>query len=139
MVHYNSSKQKMNTKSSTGAKIVSVSDYLPYNIFICLFMETQGCDIKQNIIFQYNHIIIIMDKNGNISCTSNSCHINMYYLFVKDRGDTKNMLITYFSTEQILADFLAKSVQGSLFVKFCEVIMIWKQIYTLQMVPPSTN
>ena len=68
-----------------------------------------------------------MDRNVNISCTGNSSHIYMYYLFVKDRDDNNNMSIIYCITEQILADFFAKALQGSLFVKFCEVIMVWKQ------------
>ena len=49
IVHCKSSKKKINTKISTEAKVVGVSDYLPYNIWICLFMEAQGYDIKQNI------------------------------------------------------------------------------------------
>ena len=45
----------MNTKSSTEAEVVVVSDYLLSNICIFLFMGDQGCDIKQNILFQGNH------------------------------------------------------------------------------------
>ena len=50
-----------------------------------------------------------------------------------------NMLIAYCSTEHILADFYTKALQGALFVNFCEVIMVWKHIDTLSMVPPSTK
>ena len=39
----------------------------------------------------------------------------------------------------MLANFFMKSLQGDLFVKFCEVFMGWKHIDTLQMVPPSTK
>ena len=39
-------KQKKNKKISTEAKVVGVSDYLPYNIWICLFMEAYIYDIK---------------------------------------------------------------------------------------------
>ena len=39
----------------------------------------------------------------------------------------------------MLADLLVKSLQGALFVKFCEVIMVWKHVYTLHMGPPSTK
>ena len=45
-VHCKSSKQKLNTKSSTKAEVLGVSNYLPYNIWICLFMLAQGYDIK---------------------------------------------------------------------------------------------
>ena len=58
-----SSKNKLNTKSSTKAEVVGVSDYLTYNIWICLFMVSQVYDIKQNILVQYNQIEIKMGNN----------------------------------------------------------------------------
>jgi hypothetical protein len=36
-----SSKQKLNTKSSTKAQLVGASDYLPHTVWIKLFMEAQ--------------------------------------------------------------------------------------------------
>ena len=42
IIHTKSSKQKLNTKSSTEAEIVGTSDYLPYNVWMKNFMETQG-------------------------------------------------------------------------------------------------
>ena len=54
MVHCKSTKQKLNTKSSTEDKLVGVSDYLLYNIWIFLFVGAQGYDIKKNILFQDN-------------------------------------------------------------------------------------
>ena len=41
LVHCKSRKQKLNTKSSTESKVVGVSDYLPYNIWVCVFIEDQ--------------------------------------------------------------------------------------------------
>ena len=77
MVHYKSSKQKLNTKSSTEAKVVGVSYYLPYNICICSFMGAQGYDIKQNILVQDNQSAIKIEKNGKKSNTGNSRHIDI--------------------------------------------------------------
>ena len=42
LVHFKYSKQKINTKSSTGSKEVVVSDYIPQKIWVCIFMESQG-------------------------------------------------------------------------------------------------
>ena len=39
----------------------------------------------------------------------------------------------------MLADFFTKALQGALFSKFCDVIIGWNHIYTLQMGPPSTK
>ena len=57
--------------------------------------------------------------------------------FVKDRNDSNNTTITYCSTEHMLKDLFMKYFQRSLFMKFHDVIMGWKHIYTLQMGPPS--
>ena len=42
LVHCKSRKKKLNTKSSTEVEVVGVSDYLPYNIWIYLFVVAQG-------------------------------------------------------------------------------------------------
>ena len=42
VTHVRSSKQKINTKSSTEAEIVGASDSFPYNIWYNLFMRHQG-------------------------------------------------------------------------------------------------
>ena len=41
-VHCKASKQCINVKSSTKAELVAVSDYIPYTIWICHFLEVQG-------------------------------------------------------------------------------------------------
>ena len=38
----------------------------------------------------------------------------------------------------MLADCFTKTLQGSLFAKLCDVVMGWKHVDTLQMVPPPT-
>ena len=44
-------KQKLNTKSSTEAKIVGVSNYLPNFIWARMFLEDQGFTTEENILF----------------------------------------------------------------------------------------
>ena len=53
--------------------------------------------------------------------------------------ERKKMSISYYSTEHMLADFFTKALQGALFTNFRDVIMGWKHVNTLQMVPPSTK
>ena len=86
MVHCKSSKQKLNTKSSIKDEVVGVSDYLPNNIWICLFMGAQGYEIKQNILFQDNQSAINMEKKKKKLLTGNSRHIDIRYLFAKKRS-----------------------------------------------------
>ena len=106
VVHCKSGTQKINTKSSTKAEVVSVSCYLTYNIWICLFMGAQRYDIKKNILFQDNQSAINMEKNGKKSCTMNSRHIDIRYLFAKDKIEINKMSISYCSIEHMLPYFL---------------------------------
>jgi hypothetical protein len=57
-----SSKQKLNTKSSTEAKLVGASDYLPtakYHL-VKKFLETQGHGMTNNIFEQDNASAIFL-------------------------------------------------------------------------------
>ena len=81
-------------------------------------MGAQGYSIKQNILFQDNQSEINVEKNRNKSCTGNYRHIDIHYLFVKDRVESNSISITYCSTDHMISDFFTKSLQGDIFVKF---------------------
>ena len=49
--HAKSSKQKINTKSSTETELVGVGEYLPYDLWALHFIEAQGYEIDENILF----------------------------------------------------------------------------------------
>ena len=132
VVHAKSSKQKLNTKSSTEAEVVGLSEYLPYNIWFLNFLNAQGYTITNNIVYQDNQSAMRMEKNGRNSCTGNSRHIHIKYFFVKDRVDNNELKIQYCPTAEMLADFFTKPLQGALFKKFRDVIMGWKHITTLR-------
>ena len=90
-IHARSSKQKLNTKSSTEAEVVGLSKYVPYNIWIVNFLKAQGHSITNNIIYQDNQSAIKMEKNGRNSCTGNSRHIDIRFFYVKDRVEKGEM------------------------------------------------
>jgi hypothetical protein len=131
MAHAKSSKQKLNTKSSTESEIVGVSEYIPYNIWMNNFMESQGYKLESNVIKQDNQSAIRMEINGRNSCTGNSRHIDIRYFFIKDRVDKGEVSIEYCPTEIMLADFFTKPLQGSLFNRFRDVIMGYKPTSSL--------
>ena len=88
--------------------------------------------MRDNIFYQDNKSTILMLKNGRISCTGNSRHIDIIYFFVKDRVDKKKVRVKYCPTEIMLADYFTKPLQGQMFRKFREVIMGYKSISTLK-------
>ena len=125
ILHGKSSMQKMNVKSSTEAELVGVSEYIPYNIWLMMFLEEQGYGIKDNVIYQDNKSAILMEKNGRNSCTGNSRHINIRYFFVKDRIDKKEVKVEYCPTHLMLADYFSKPLTGKLFHTQREFLMGW--------------
>ena len=114
-IHNKSCKQKLNTKSSTEAEVVGMSDYIPYNIWLVNFLRGQGYELQHNIVYQDNTSAIKMEKNGRNLCTGNSRHIDIRYFFTKDRVDKGEMTIQYCPTNEMLAGYHTKPLQGSLF------------------------
>ena len=132
VIHSKSSKQRINTKSSTESEVVGVSDYLPYNIWVEYFLEAQGYTLRSNIIYQDNQSAIRMEKNGRDSCGQKSRHIHIRYFFIKDRIRAGNVSVEFCPTELMLADFFTKPLQGSLFKKFRRVVMGYDPLSVLQ-------
>jgi hypothetical protein len=118
-----SSKQKLNTKSSTEAEFVGASDYLPNTIWVKMFMEAQGYSITKNILEQDNESAIKLEKNGRTSAGPKSRHINIRYFWLKDRLKSENITVRHCPTLQMLADFFTKPLQGNLFRRFRDVVL----------------
>lgn len=126
-----SSKQKLNTKSSTEAELVGASDYLPNTIWVKLFMEAQGHPITECLFEQDNEAAIKLETNGRASCSSKTRHVSIRYFFVKDRARQENIAIRHCPTLRMLADFFTKPLQGALFRKFRDVILGYAHINSL--------
>jgi len=58
--------------------------------------------------------------------------VNIRYFFIKDRVKNEGIDIVYCPTEQMLADYFTKPLQGSLFTKFRRVVMGYEHIDTLK-------
>ena len=118
-----SSKQKLNTKSSTEAEFVGASDYLPNTIWVKNFLEAQGYTISENIFEQDNESAIRLEKNGRMSAGPKSRHINVRYFWMKDRIKAEDIHIRHCPTLQMVGDFFTKPLQGHLFRKFRDAVM----------------
>ena len=54
MLHCQSIKKNLNTKSSTEDKLKGTSEYVPFNVWRVMFLEAQVYEIKKNILFPAN-------------------------------------------------------------------------------------
>ena len=127
-----SRKQKLNTKSSTEAEVVGASDYLPNTLWAKRFLEAQGYEIGSTRFALDNQSAIRLEKNGRASAGKQSRHVDIRYFFIKDQIQQEKIDIHYCPTEEMLADFYTKPLQGALFNKFRDVLLGHKPISTLQ-------
>ena len=120
-----STKQKLNTRSSTESELVGAHDVMPIAMWTKYFIEAQGYQIKQSIMYQDNKSCILMENNGRASSSKRTKHINVRYFFITDRIAKGNIEIVYCQTNDMVADFFTKPLQGKLFKKFiCQIMNI---------------
>jgi hypothetical protein len=77
-----STKQKLNTRSSTETLIVGADDLMPAICWTRYFMKMQGYGVKDNVPFQDNKSSILLEKNGKASSSKRMKHINIRYFFI---------------------------------------------------------
>ena len=118
-----STKQKLNTRSSTEAEFVGASDYLPNTIWAKNFLQAQGYAINENVFEQDNESAMKLEKNGRMSAGPKSQHIDIRYFWIRDRIRQECITIRHCPTLQMVADFFTKPLQGNLFRKLRDVIM----------------
>ena len=119
-----STKQKLDTTSSTEAELVGVSDSMPFNMWATYFFKAQVCGVskynmgKRNVLFQDNESCIKFANNGKASSSKRTRHINIRYFFVTYRVKKKEIEINYCLTKEMIGDFFTKPLQGASFTKF---------------------
>jgi len=118
-----SSKQKINTRSSTEAELVGVNDVLALILWVRHFLEAQGFTITDNVVYQDNMSSILLEKNGRQSSGKKTRHIEIRYFFITDNVRRKKASIEHCPTEEMVSDTHTKPTQGALFRKHRSTIM----------------
>ena len=121
------SKQKMNTRSSTECEHVGTSEGLPKNIYFEMFMEEQGYKLQSNTLAKDNESEIKVLKNGRDSC-KNMKHVAIKKFWSTDRVKNGNIDVVYCPTDEMVADYNSKPLQGKPFDKFRRAIMGWDHV-----------
>ena len=80
-----STKQKLNTRSSTETELVGADDFMPAICWTRYFLEAQGYRISDNVLFQDNTSSILLEKNGKSSSIKRTKHMNIRYFFITNR------------------------------------------------------
>ena len=78
-----SRKQKINGKSSTEAELFGMDDALPQILWMRYFMENQGYRIEDNILYQDNKSVMLLEKNGKSSSSKRTKHTKVRYFYTR--------------------------------------------------------
>ena len=132
-----STKQKLNTKSSTEAEFVGASDYLPNSIWVQNFLAAQGYDMSTSHLEQDNQSAIKLAINGRRSAGPKSRHIAIRYFWIRDRLRSERITVRHCPTLAMLADFFTKPLQGHLFFKFRDALLGYTSVVSLAAALPA--
>ena len=118
-----STKQKLNTRSSTETELVAADDRMPHVCWTNYFLDCQGYDIDSTIMFQDNQSAILLENNGKKSSSKRTKYINIRYYFITDRIKNDELQIEYFPTDNLVAYYFTKPLKGKKFFQFRNTIM----------------
>jgi hypothetical protein len=66
---------------------------------------------------------MLLERNGKASSSKRTKHINVRYFFITDRISKGEVRVEWCPTKDMVADFMMKPLQGSVFRKFRDLIM----------------
>jgi hypothetical protein len=122
-VYSMSNKHKLNSRSLTEAELIAVIDAMSKTLWTRLFIQGQGYDVVDNVVYQDNQSAILLEKNGKLSSSKRTRHIEIRFFFVTDNVQKKHVRIEYCPTDNMVGDFFTKPLQGSKFTKFrCRIL-----------------
>ena len=125
-VYSTSTKQKLNTRSSTETELVAVDDVMPQILWTKYFLRSQGYKTDPSRIYQDNLSTMLLAKNGRRSSGRRTRHLDIRYFFVTDRIGAKDVLVQHCPTSTMLGDFFTKPLQGAQFKRLRDRILNWK-------------
>ena len=121
-----SSRQKLNTKSSTEAEFVAASDLCSQVIWTRDFLIEQGHAVGPAVLYQDNHSAVRLMENGT-SNAERTRHIAIRFFWLKDRINSRELTVVYCPTADMVADLLTKPLQGEQFRRLRRLLLNWEQ------------
>ena len=113
----------MNTKSSTEAELVGIDDAMGQVLWTRHFLAAQGEYVPTTTIYQDNKSTILLAENGRSSSSKRTRHLNVRYYFITDQIKKGHVKVAFCPTQDMIADFFTKPLQGGLFVRMREKIL----------------
>ena len=121
-VLFKSGKQKLVSRSSTEAELIAADDIVPHLLPICKVIRDLGYSTGIPTLYQDNLSAIHLEENGRNS-KGRSRHINIRYFYVQEQINNQMLKVKHLRTEEMLADFFTKPIEGHQFVKLRDIIL----------------
>ena len=86
-------------------------------------MEEQEVKVTDNILYQDNRSAILLERDGRASSSKRTKHIAIHYYYVADCIAKGDLMVVWCPTEKMIADFLTKPLQGTVFNQFRDLLM----------------
>jgi hypothetical protein len=118
-----STKQKINTRSSTESELVGVDDKIAKVLWMKRFLEWQDFKVKTNIVYQDNTSTMKLEEKGKESSGKRTRHFEIKYFYVTDLVGRNEVKVIYCSTDKMIADYHTKPLTGWKFRFFRDLIM----------------
>ena len=128
IIYGTSTRQKFNTRSSTEAELVAVDDCMSQILWTRYFLNAQGYNINDCIVYQDNKSAILLEQNGRASSSRRTRHINIRYSFVTDHANCGEIKIKHCLTAEMVGDYFTKPLQGGLSTNSVTASLIYKLI-----------
>lgn len=125
-VYTKSSKQKLNSKSSSEAELIGISEAGGQVIWSRNFLRGQGYSLGAATIYQDNSSAITIMEKGKHT-TQRTKHLDIRHFFLRDYAKRKEISFVHKRTGEMVADFFTKPLHGAIFKKFRAIIMNLEQ------------
>ena len=88
-----------------------------------VFLEAQGYGQSSTVVYQDNLSAMLLEKNGKMSSTKRIKHIHSQYFLIHERWSRGEIDIRHCPTDEMVADYFSKPLQGKKFLKFRALIL----------------
>ena len=116
-------RQKINTLSSTETETVATLDGMPKNMWCLYFNKAQSWEVTDNLLNKDNTSTTKLAKNGKQSSGKMTKHIKIRYFFLTNKIKKGDVKIIHCPTEEMIADYITRPLQGKMFRYFRDLIM----------------
>jgi len=96
---------------------------MPPILWTRLFLEARGFTVTRNLLHQDNKSTILLENNGKRSSSPRTRALNIRYFFITDQIEKNLLEVAYCNTDDMVADFMTKPLQGKKFEHFRNIIL----------------